>query len=231
MHCLTATSVKALMETGYEARDAARLAERTVNVSEYRAAVRPHETAVTAKAWRPDEVDPGTSIADLRSVYAWCDPNGDPEQKSSYLIPHHHGPSAEANLRACLLGVAHLNGAKGAGLLPDEDRRGVFNHLVAHLLDGDIEAPELRDVGAAGPLKFLENVDHALAVVHDLNYRASEVMALRAKKGKSLASASVQRLEWLYDEMRTLRSRLDTPQDDAARELARFIQSTQTTGE
>lgn len=219
-------AVKALIEKGYEARDAARLAERTVNVSEYRAAIRPHETPVIEKAWSAAGVDPGVTIPDLRSVHAWCDPNGDPEAKSSYLFAHHHGPSEEANLRACLLGVAELNSTKGAAI-PDEDRRGVYNHLVAHLQDGDIEAPELRDVGDTGPLKFYEAVDVALAVVHDLNHRASEVMALRAKKGKTLASTSIKRLEWLYDEMRDLRSMLDTPQDDAAREYLRFIQSQQ----
>ncbi|MGL5910382.1 MAG: HK97 family phage prohead protease [Phycicoccus sp.] len=224
-------ATKALMDSGFDARDAARLAERTVIASEYRAAIRPHETVVTEKAWTPAEVDPGTTIADLRSVHAWCDPNGDPELKSSYLFAHHHGPNEEANLRACLLGIAQLNGAKGAPATPEADRRGVYNHLAAHLQDGDIEPPELRDPGASGPLKFHEEVDVVMADVHHLNHRASEVMALRAKKGKSLASTSIKRLEWLYDEMRDLRARLDSPQDDAAREYLRFVQSQLNNGE
>lgn len=223
-------AVKALMEKGYEVREAERIAERTVSVSEYRAAIRPHETPVSEKAWNPATVDAGTTIAELRSVHAWCDPNGDPEQKASYAFAHHDGPGAEANLRACLLGIAQLNAAKGA-VIPAEDRRGVYNHLAGHLQDGDIEPPELRDTGDAGPLKFYEEVDLALAVVHGLKYRASEVLALRAKKGKTLAAASIKRLEWLYDEMRDLRSLLDSPQEDAAREYARFLHSLQTTNQ
>jgi len=219
-------AVKALTDHGYEPLEAQRLAERTVAVSEYRAAIRPHETRVTGKAWSAGELEVGDSIADLRSVHAWCDPNGDPEQKASYAFPHHHGPSDEANLRACLIGIAQLNTAKGVAI-PDEDRRGVYNHLAAHLQDGDIEPPELRESGDSGSLKFFEEVDAVLAGVHLLKHRASEVMALRAKKGKTLAAGSVKRLEWLHDELRDLRSLIDSPTEDAAREYARFLRSLQ----
>lgn len=219
-------AVKALTEGGYDVADAVRIADRTV--SEYKAAIRPHESRVTAKAWDPriaEQIPNDASIPDLRAAYAWCDPSGDPEAKASYRFPHHE-LDGEANIRACLLGIAALNGAKGA-TVPDEDRRGVYNHLAAHLQDGDFEPPELRVVGDAGSLKFYEEVDVVMAGVYHLKLRASEVMALRAKKGKSLASASIKRLEWLYDEMRDLRALLDTPTDDAAREYLRFIQSLQ----
>lgn len=219
-------AVKALTEGGYDVADAVRIADRTV--SEYKAAIRPHESRVTAKAWDPrivEQIPNDASIPDLRAAYAWCDPSGDPEAKASYRFPHHE-LDGEANIRACLLGIAALNGAKGA-TVPDEDRRGVYNHLAAHLQDGDFEPPELRVVGDAGSLKFYEEVDVVMAGVYHLKLRASEVMALRAKKGKSLASASIKRLEWLYDEMRDLRALLDTPTDDAAREYLRYIQSLQ----
>jgi HK97 family phage prohead protease len=217
-------AVKALMENGYDAKDAARLAERTVNMSEYRAAIRPHESLVTTKAWGgPVELDEDPQIADLRAVHAWCDPNGDPEVKSSYRFAHHTGPGLEANLRACLMGIAHLNSAKCD--IPDEDRRGVYNHLTTHLRDADREPPELRAKGDVAALKFYDEAVSVLAAVNGLVDRASEVMALRARKGKSLASASVDLLEWLHDDMRRLRTVLDSPQDDAAREYLRFIQS------
>jgi HK97 family phage prohead protease len=223
-------AVKALTDQGYEPREAQRLAERTVAVSEYRAAIRPHESPVVRKAWDIADLELGDSIPDLRSVHAWCDPNGDPEQKSSYAFPHHHGPLAEANLRACLIGIAVLNGAKGAAV-PDEDRRGVYNHLAAHLQDGDIDPPELRDSGDTGSLKFYEELDAVLAGVYSANNRAADVMALRATKGKTLAAGSILRLEMLEDELRKLRSRIDSPQDDAARELARFLRSLQNNQE
>jgi hypothetical protein len=219
-------AVKALMEGGYDAHDATRLVERTM-VSEYKAAIKPHETPVVAKAWQgartvadlPDDA----SIADLRAVFAWCDPDGDPEAKAAYRFPHHDGPGAEANLRACTTHIVYLNSGKSG--IVDSDRRGVYNHLAAHLQDGDREPPELRAADDNTSMKFTDEAAAVMAGVSALLDRASEVMALRAPKGKSLASASVDLLEWLYDDLRRLRTVLDSPQDDAAREYARFVSS------
>ena len=218
-------AVKALMEKGYDPHDAARIVGRTVDVAEYRAAIRPHEIAVTAKQWDPAEIviDDDASIADLRSMHAWVDPNDDPEKKSAYRFLHHHGPSAEANLRACYMGIAALNSGKSG--IPDADRQAVYAHLAAHLLDGDREPLELRSATDRGPLKFQEQIVDAMVVNATLRKRASEVMALRAKKGKSVAAASADLLEWWYDEMRKSRAVLDSPQDDAAREYLRFLRS------
>jgi hypothetical protein len=221
-------ATKALMEGGYDAHEATRLVERTM-VSEYKAAIKPHETPVVAKAWQgarvvtdlPDDA----SIADLRAVFAWCDPDGDPETKASYRFPHHEEPGAEANLRACYTHISRLNSGKSG--VVDSDRRGVYNHLVAHLQDGDREPPELRADGDSTTLKLTDHIVAALVGVSDVVDRASDVMALRAPKGKSLASASVDLLEWLHDDLRRLRTVLDSPQDDAARELARFLASLQ----
>lgn len=220
-------AVKALVEGGYDPRDAERMVERTASVSEFRAAIRPHEVPVTAKRWEPTEVIgavvDGAPIADLRSIFAWADPNGDPESKGSYRFPHHHGPLGEANLRACYMGIALLNSGKSG--IPDEDRQAVYSHLASHLEDGDREPLELRAVGDTGPLKFQEQIVDAVVVNSALRARASEVMALRAKKGKSVAAASADLLEWWYDEMGQSRTVLDSPQDDAAREYARYIRS------
>ena len=228
-------AVKALTHQGYESSDAIRLVDRTVDISEYKAAIRPHEIAVTAKAWEEDEVEEslaerGTPISDLRSIYAWCDPNGDPELKSSYMFPHHHGPGGEANIRACYMAIALLNSGKSG--IPDDDRQAVYSHLASHLQDGDRDALDLRAVGDTSQMKFQEEIVNALVVNRQLRKRASEVMALRAKKGKALAAASVDLLEWWYDEVRQSRTVLDSPQDDAAREYLRFIQqSLRTSGE
>jgi hypothetical protein len=219
-------AVKALMESGYDAHEATRLVERTM-VSEYKAAIKPHETPVVAKAWHGAlavaELPDDASIADLRGVFAWCDPNGDPEVKASYRFPHHTEPGGEANLRACTTHIVTLNNGKSG--IVDSDRRGVYNHLAAHLQDGDREPPELRADGDSTAMKFTEEAAAVMAGVSALLDRASDVMALRAPKGKSLASASIDLLEWLYDDLRRLRTVLDSPQDDAAREYARFVQS------
>jgi hypothetical protein len=226
-------AVKALLEKGYDPNDAARIAERAVGVAEFRAAIRPHDVEVTVKQWDLKEaeanVDDDAPIADLRSMHAWVNPNGDPEKKGAYEFLHHHGPFGEANLRACYMGIASLN--KGASGIPDEDRQAVYAHLASHLQDGDREPPELRAVNDHSPLKFQEQIIDALVVNAAVRSRASEVMALRAVKGKSMGASSADLLEWWFDEMRLARTVLDSPQDDAAREYLRFIQSTQPTGE
>lgn len=197
-------------------------------VSEYRAAVRPHETPTTTKTWSAHEAEARLSVVpsimDLRSMYAWCDPSGDPEVKSSYRFPHHEGPGGPANIRACVAGIAKLNGAAGGAGIPDEDRRGVYNHLAAHLIDTDRVPPELRAT-VGGPLKFYEEAAAFLAAGDSLLERGTEVMALRRSKSKAMSAESVELLEWGFDVMKAFRVLLDTPQEDAAREYARYIQS------
>jgi hypothetical protein len=200
--------------------------ERGRVVSEYKAAVRPHETPTSTKAWSAakaeDQLLVQPSIMDLRSMYAWCDPSGDPEMKTSYRYPHHDGPAGDANLRACVAGIAKLNGS--APGVPEEDRRGVYNHLAAHLVDSDRVPAELRS-STGGALKFTEEAAAVLSAVDGLLERGSEVMALRRSKGKALAADSVELLEWVFDAMKAFRVLLDTPQEDAAREYARYVQS------
>lgn len=83
-----------------------------------------------------------------RRAYAWRDPDGDESNKSTYKFIHHEvdgeGNPGPANVRACVTGIAVLNGARGGTTIPDSDRQGVYNHLAAHLRDADVEPPELK---------------------------------------------------------------------------------------
>lgn len=167
--------------------------------------VRSHSTETATGEWDrgavvsaiPDEA----SAADLRSVFAWADPDGDGRTKSSYSFPHHDGVGGAANLRACTAAIAVLNGAHGGSAIPDGDRQGVYDHLAKHLRDGDREVPELRS-GPAGALKFHEEATAVLAGVSSLLDRAAEVVALRATKGKVIAAASTELLEWVRDDLK-----------------------------
>jgi len=182
-------------------------------------AIPPHETPVVSRMWDgprtvaaiPNDARP----SELRTVFAWVDENGDPEAKSSYKFPHHHGVNGPANIRACLAGIAILNGARGGADIPDSDREGVYRHLAAHLRDADREPPELRAQPGGGPMKFAEEGHHALAVVSAFIDRASDVLALRRAKGRTgLAPSSAELLGWLEDEMRRLKRLLDAPTGD-----------------
>lgn len=83
-----------------------------------------------------------------RRAYAWRDPDGDESNKSTYKFIHHEvdgdGNPGPANVRACITGIAVLNGARGGTTIPESDHQGVWNHLAAHLRDADVEPPELK---------------------------------------------------------------------------------------
>lgn len=197
-------------------------AERLEELSDYRAAIRPHESATTRKAWSQDEAERALgdlpTITDLRKAHAWCDPNGDPEAKTSYRFLHHEADGA-ANTRACLVGIGRILSGKSG--LTDTDARMVYNHLAAHLEDADIEAPEMR--GESGASKQNGRLAVLLA---DMATEIEEIQATRiqrASKGKTLGAATVLFLEWLGDSQRDLKSVLDSPSEAMAREYLRLI--------
>lgn len=115
-------------------------------------AIASHSTETVDRAW-----DGPGNVARLRTdedptyyrrMFAWVDPDGDPATKAAYKFPHHEvdgeGNIGPANVRACIAGIAVLNGARGGADIPDADRRGVYNHLARHLRDAEMEPPELQ---------------------------------------------------------------------------------------
>lgn len=90
--------------------------------------------------------EPGAAA--LKAMHAWMDPEGDPETKAAYKLPHHMvseaGEVGAANMTACSAGIAALNGARGGVDIPDGDRAAVHRHLAAHMMDADMEPPELK---------------------------------------------------------------------------------------
>lgn len=183
-------------------------------VAGHKRAIAVHETEVVTRTWETAAVV--KAIADdarpseLRSVYAWVDPDGDPELKSSYQFPHHHGVGGPANARACLAGIASLNGAAGGTDLSEADRKSVYNHLAAHLRDADREPPELR-TAPGGAVKFNDELIEGLAGVSALVDSAARVVALRAEKGKTLSRVNAEVLEWIADDLKRLQALLTNP--------------------
>jgi hypothetical protein len=190
----------------------------------YAAAIRPHETGVTSKRWdvkdATAQLPAQMTIDDLRALHAFVKTDGDPADIKSYGFLHHDSVGGPANLRACLAGIAQINSEAG-GFTPAE-RKAVYDHLAAHLDDGDRDAPEFK-TNPGGELKFHEEAADVLMRLDRLVARTGEVMALRRSKGKAIAASTVDVLEWVGDSQRKLRSLLDSPQEDADREYARFI--------
>lgn len=85
-----------------------------------------------------------------RKAYAWQDPEGNPRTKAAYRFIHHEvdsdGNIGAANVRACITGIAVLNGARGGTTIPSADRPGVYRHLAAHIKDAGKEPPELKSL-------------------------------------------------------------------------------------
>lgn len=180
-------------------------------------AIGPHDTPVVSRSWDASAVVSGIAEgarpSDLRKVFAWVDSDADPEAKSSYKFPHHHGVGGPANIRACLAGIAALNGARGGASIPDGERKGVHAHLAAHLRDADRDVPELRSE-PGGPMKFAEEGHAVMATLAAFLDRSAEVMALRKKKGKGLAPSSAEVLEWIKADLARLESVLAHPIGD-----------------
>lgn len=206
--------------------------EQPVEV-DYKAAIRPHTTGSTARAWDGvavvDAIPDNATVSDLRSVYAWVDSTGDPEAKTNYRFPHHHGVGGPANIRALVAGIAVLNGARGDTTIPETDRKAVYEHLASHLREADREPPELRAAG--GQLKHHEKAVEVVHAISEYLSNTSGVIALRAQKGKSLSQINTEALEWVGEDLRRLlkehtalmRRLANTPREVAAEEFVRFI--------
>lgn len=123
-----------------------------------RSAIPVHHTGTTDQTW-----DAGTMVrripndaggSALRMMFAWVDSAGDPDRKGSYKLPHHMvsetGSIGAANMRACSAGIAALNGARGGIDVPEADRKAVWNHLAAHMMDASMEPPQMASLLSAG---------------------------------------------------------------------------------
>ena len=93
-----------------------------------------HHTPTTERPWDGPATTAAASPdrALLRHMHAWMDPDGDPETKAAYALPH-HGPrmGSPAVLPAVRNALARLPQSR----IPDADKAAVEAHLQAHLED------------------------------------------------------------------------------------------------
>ena len=175
--------------------------------------IAPHETDTVDRQWIPADViaafglDPDMKA--LRRAFAWQDIKSDPERVASYAFLH-HDENGDANVRAVMLGIAQLNGAKGAPSIEDDaTRKAVYDHLIGHLRDADLPIPMLRTGDA--PLKMNDEALVVLADLSSLTSLAGEVGASRKARGKSHTHASELILGWVREELKRFESILDDP--------------------
>ena len=124
------------------------VAAKASPVTDEKGAIPSHLTAWVEDAWDGSlmrgRIKGGAAV--LRAAHAWVDPDGDPELKSSYKYLHHHigrnGRGGAANVRAITTALTNLNARKTS--IPENDRRGVYNHLARHLREAGRRPSELR---------------------------------------------------------------------------------------
>ncbi len=127
-------------------------------------AISPHHTDTVDKPWdaakNEKRLRTGEKESYYKKMYAWQDPDANPETKSAYKFPHHevdeNGNIGPANVRGCIAGIAVLNGAMGGADIPERDRKGVYEHLAAHLKDAKIEPAELKSFIRPKEIRMLD---------------------------------------------------------------------------
>ena len=123
-----------------------------------------------------------------RQLYAWHDGVSDAAQKHGWRFGHHvvaeDGTPGEASVRACVLGIALLNGEKGSSTLSADERQGVYQHLAAHLKDAGIAVPELRPLADEIGVKLDDAVTWVHWEIDSLIARFADLKDTREHKGK-----------------------------------------------
>lgn len=135
--------------------------------------------------------------ATYRQAFAWVDPDADPDTKAAYKFIHHEvgtdGKPGAANIKACQTAIGVLNGGRGGASIPASDREGVYRHLAHHLRDAGLDPAPLKS--HSDGQTFADEADAALAAVSHLAERAKALAAMRAKDGRMLSAANVERLQ------------------------------------
>ncbi len=121
--------------------------------------------------------------AQLRLVHAWVDPDGDPDVKGSYKLPHHlaSGQVVWRGVSAC---GAVMMGSRGGANIPDADMPGVRKHLEAHYAQFEKTPPWEESAS-------LETYLETLAAV-----------TAELKEGRVLSGASKEKVNGALDAMR-----------------------------
>jgi hypothetical protein len=139
-----------------------------------------HHTDTVDKPWDANKNEKrlrtGEKESYYRKMYAWQDPDANPETKSAYKFPHHEvdadGNIGPVNVRGCITGIAVLNGAMGGADIPERDRKGVWEHLAAHLKDAKIEPTELKSFIRPKEIRMLD----VTAVVEPVEEEQAEMI-------------------------------------------------------
>ena len=94
-------------------------------------------------------------VDDLKIMCAWVDSENS-DLKGAYKLPHHKASGQHAVVwRGVAAAMAALFGARGGVDIPENDRRGVYNHLARHYEEFEREVPEFRSYNVDDDIELL----------------------------------------------------------------------------
>lgn len=122
-------------------------------------AVGTHDTATSDGPWdsgvNEKRIDSPLTVDKARAAYAWYDgaavEDGELAKSAAKFLHHEIGADGTvgaANLTACSASIGALHGARGGTTIPEADRRGVYDHVAAHLRDARQEPEPFRSLRA-----------------------------------------------------------------------------------
>jgi HK97 family phage prohead protease len=160
-------------------------AVKAATLAAMKKAIPPKETpkADEGEAW-----DSAAALRDvegakaLRMIHAWVDPEGDPDAKASYKLPHHL-PDGKVVWKGVAAAGAALMGSRGGVDIPDADVAGVQKHLALHYKQFDQTPPW--EKGAS-----LDSYLETLALITD-----------ELKSGRVLSTANKDKVRGAIDAM------------------------------
>jgi HK97 family phage prohead protease len=138
-------------------------------------------------------------VEDLKVMCAWVD-SEKPDIKGSYKLPHHKARGEHACVwRGVAAAMAALLGARGGVDIPDEDRRGVFNHLARHYEEFGKEPPEFKAYRTDDPVELVALIYRCYGIDGDAVARSGRVLSRaneeRIRKAVELLQEVLAQLE------------------------------------
>jgi hypothetical protein len=94
--------------------------------------------------WNGPKEVAAAEVSDLKVIATWVDAEND-EVKSGYKLPHHRAETKNTVWRGVSAAMGALLGARGGVDIPENERKGVFNHLARHYAEFSKDVPEFKE--------------------------------------------------------------------------------------
>jgi|2_EtaG_2_1085320.scaffolds.fasta_scaffold00208_24 HK97 family phage prohead protease len=123
--------------------------------------------APVEEVWNGPAVMRASDVDMLKSITTWFDgkKESDDLTKGDFKLPHHRPSDKKAVWRGVVAAMGALLGARGGVAIPNNEKRGVYDHLVGHYGEFDAEPPEFKEYNDAD-MKLLE-FELCSTVTHD----------------------------------------------------------------